>query len=281
MAKILSINDEKISVGQDDGKLIEVPVSELSFVPSIGQEVDVFVGSDNVIVTPTENAKAKNTSKGSSKKIYHKWYFWVIIIVIVGGIGFAAGNGGKSDTNSNSQSSDTSQSSENDWFENEEETDTTPKVTTPKVGEEFDVGDVTYCVNSVKVKDRITTPNQSIEATPKRGSKFIIVDVTMINNSDKPITISTKYFKLKLGSKTFKAAKLSAQRAANWSDSGSDTFFLLDLFYPADVITGNVVFEASPEVLADPELQMQVKTGLLGKVFGKILGRIGLVYLNK
>lgn len=58
MAKIIKIDGETISIGTDDGKIKKVKASEISFNPSVGDEVEVFESDDSIIVS-----KKKSTSK--------------------------------------------------------------------------------------------------------------------------------------------------------------------------------------------------------------------------
>ena len=42
MAKIVLVEQEKISIGMEDGTIKEVRTSDLNFVPHVGDEVEVF-----------------------------------------------------------------------------------------------------------------------------------------------------------------------------------------------------------------------------------------------
>lgn len=54
MAKILQLKDEAVSIGMDDGTLLEMKVSDLAFSPQVGDEVCVYKNDTSVIVTKTE-----------------------------------------------------------------------------------------------------------------------------------------------------------------------------------------------------------------------------------
>jgi len=54
MAKIVSITDETIKIGQDDGSMREVRRADLNFHPSVGDEVDVFADENSVVVMKRE-----------------------------------------------------------------------------------------------------------------------------------------------------------------------------------------------------------------------------------
>jgi len=58
MAKILSISDDKVEIGEDNGALVEVRPSDLSFVPRVGDVVDVFRSENSVRVTLADKQTA-------------------------------------------------------------------------------------------------------------------------------------------------------------------------------------------------------------------------------
>lgn len=57
MAKIISINNQIISIGTDNGGIEEVRVEDISFVPHIGDEVEIFKTETKVIVSKVEPKK--------------------------------------------------------------------------------------------------------------------------------------------------------------------------------------------------------------------------------
>lgn len=63
MAKIIKIREDVISIGTDDGGIDEVRLSDLQFVPQIGDEVEVFKTSNQVIVSKVER-KTDQASSG-------------------------------------------------------------------------------------------------------------------------------------------------------------------------------------------------------------------------
>lgn len=71
MAKILKIDLQKsiVSVGMDNGELIDVALSEFSFVPQEGQTVNVFKNSEKIIITEGKPAgKTSNQSENDVKE---------------------------------------------------------------------------------------------------------------------------------------------------------------------------------------------------------------------
>lgn len=54
MAKIISIDNEVVSIGTDNGGIKEVRLSDLNFRPFVGDEVDVFETETKTIVSKKE-----------------------------------------------------------------------------------------------------------------------------------------------------------------------------------------------------------------------------------
>lgn len=64
MAKIIKINGEIVSIGTKEGGIKEVRTSDLNFVPSIGDEVEIYETENNLIVTKKEEKKDNNSTSG-------------------------------------------------------------------------------------------------------------------------------------------------------------------------------------------------------------------------
>lgn len=55
MSKIIQIEEDKVLLGTEDNKIVEVPIEQLNFDdPKIGDKVRTFEGEDTVIVTREE-----------------------------------------------------------------------------------------------------------------------------------------------------------------------------------------------------------------------------------
>lgn len=54
MAKIISINDQVISIGTDTGGIEEIRASDINFVPHVGDEVEIFKTDSKTIVSKVE-----------------------------------------------------------------------------------------------------------------------------------------------------------------------------------------------------------------------------------
>ena len=64
MAKIIKIEGEIASVGTDEGGIKEVRLSDISFNPSVGDEVEVYESEGNLIVTKKETKKSESNNSG-------------------------------------------------------------------------------------------------------------------------------------------------------------------------------------------------------------------------
>ena len=54
MAKIISIQNEIVSIGTDEGSIKEVRMTDLNFSPSVGDEVEIFETENKTLVTKKE-----------------------------------------------------------------------------------------------------------------------------------------------------------------------------------------------------------------------------------
>ena len=53
MGRIIDIEGEKITIGNNDGSMFEVERSKCNFEPAVGDEVEIFSSDTKVIVTKT------------------------------------------------------------------------------------------------------------------------------------------------------------------------------------------------------------------------------------
>lgn len=113
------------------------------------------------------------------KSVFKRWWFWVIIVIILIGIGGAAG-GNKGDTATNTGSNNGSQDQKA-----EEKTEF-------KVGETASFDNKTITVTDVQ--RNYDTGNQF--AQPESGKEFVIVTVAIANNGDSNLDYNTFEFKM-------------------------------------------------------------------------------------
>ena len=63
MAEILEVNDSTVKIGDDSGKIVNLPIAALHFPdPKIGDKVKVYKGDKTVIVKRIESTSKQNTS---------------------------------------------------------------------------------------------------------------------------------------------------------------------------------------------------------------------------
>lgn len=68
MAKIIKIKDNIVSIGNDNGKLIEIMVEDCNFNPEIGDEVSIFSSDTKTICVKNDYNKNSETDTQSSTK---------------------------------------------------------------------------------------------------------------------------------------------------------------------------------------------------------------------
>ena len=108
MAKIISVTDEIVQVGTDDGGIKEVRREDVKFNPVVGDKVDVFENETNIVITKAEepvkidnqpnsgvniNINNSNTNTtantgyvGNGKKVVNK-VIYLLLAFFLGGIG--------------------------------------------------------------------------------------------------------------------------------------------------------------------------------------------------
>ena len=62
MAKIIKIENGIVSIGTDNGGIDEARVSDLNFIPSIGDEVEVYKTESKTIVVKKDKPQSGNSS---------------------------------------------------------------------------------------------------------------------------------------------------------------------------------------------------------------------------
>ncbi|MGT2948653.1 DUF4352 domain-containing protein [Streptococcus devriesei] len=128
-----------------------------------------------------------------------------------------------------------------------------------KKGQLVKVGKVEYTINSVT-----TSTNVGGEFGDNASGTFLILNVTITNKGTEPLTISDDFFTLMKG-KTSYSADSSAGVFAN-----EDANFLYSELNPENSMSGNIVFDITPETASDPKLMVKVQTGIWGTQTAKI-----------
>ena len=64
MAKIIKVSNDIVSIGTNDGGIKEVRMEDISFVPKVGDEVEIYETENDLIVTKKEPEKESNPNSG-------------------------------------------------------------------------------------------------------------------------------------------------------------------------------------------------------------------------
>lgn len=104
MSKVINISDDKtiVYIGTDDGDIKEVRLSDLNFIPVVGDEVEIFENETRTIVSKKEKkndqnisgininvSNTQNVSDGASragKSVVNKLVY-CLLCLFLGGIG--------------------------------------------------------------------------------------------------------------------------------------------------------------------------------------------------
>lgn len=212
--------------------------------------------TNNTQITKEELKQAKKDAKNLLKKpFYKKWWVWVLAVILL----FAIVGGGEDETTPNETAgTDKEDTVETTAPAKEEE----PEIVEEKVagvGEAINVGGVEFTVNGSS-----TATNVGGEYGQNSQGTFLVLDVTVKNVGNEAITTDSSFFTLKSGEKTFDADGTAGIYA------NTDSNFFLEQVNPDLSATGYVVFDVSDEVLANPELMLQVQTGFWGTETGLI-----------
>lgn len=77
MAKILELSTDKTKIRLDDGSIIEVDTDSLDFIPTVGDEVDVFMSYEEIIVNlPDDQSTDKNFNHSNYTDEYIEDYYY-------------------------------------------------------------------------------------------------------------------------------------------------------------------------------------------------------------
>ena len=204
--------------------------------------------STNMSKEELKQAK-KDAKKLLKKPFYKKVWFWVlaiIVVIIVANMGDdTAEDTGNKETTANSEPAKAKEEAK--------------EVKVAGIGEVVKVGDVEFTVNGTS-----TTKNVGGEYGQDAQGTFLVADVTVKNVGSESITTDASFFKLVSGEKTFDADSTAGIYA------NPNSGFFLEQINPDLSATGKVVFDVSDEVIANPELLMQVQTGFFGTETGTI-----------
>lgn len=185
------------------------------------------------------------------KPFYKKWWVWLLAIIIVGAIA----SGGE-DTPTDTTSKDTPKA---ETKKSETKKPAKEEAKVAGIGETIKVGDVEFTVNEIT-----TAKNVGGEFGSNAQGTYLLANVTVTNKGNEAITTDTSFFQLKAGEKTYDADGTASMNA------DMELKFFLQQVNPDLSNTGTVVFDVSDELIANPELMLQVQTGFFGTEKGLI-----------
>lgn len=71
MPKVIRIKNEMVTIGNDDGTFLDIPISELDFTPVVGELVETFVSGDRTIIYRNgKNPSLPSKGKGVNQLAY-------------------------------------------------------------------------------------------------------------------------------------------------------------------------------------------------------------------
>lgn len=87
MAKIIGVKGDKIQIGTDSGKIIDVNSSQLNFLPQIGDEIEVFREGNTVVVSKKQSKVSSGTTTYVTGKKPVSKVAYCLLAFFLGGIG--------------------------------------------------------------------------------------------------------------------------------------------------------------------------------------------------
>lgn len=191
---------------------------------------------------------------------YKKWWFiLIIVVVIIAAIQGRGGSSTKSTSNTNTAATSEQTSTTSQAESTSSSAESSSSAPSYKIGDVVKVGDVEYTVNS-----RTTAQNVGGEFGKTANGTYLILNVTVKNDGKKAITVTDNFFALFKGDTKYETDSTAGIYA------NEDAKFFLNEVNPENSVTGNVVFDLTPETANDPSLILQVQTGVWGTQKGQI-----------
>ncbi|WP_164214965.1 DUF4352 domain-containing protein [Virgibacillus sp. YIM 98842] len=186
-------------------------------------------------------------SEKVKKPFYKKWWFWLIIIVLVIGI---AGTGGEDQTEPEAVANEDSEEAADDASESDNSTDEGEEGTEADEEEltedEFSVGEAVQLGDNVLTVTEVEKSDGDEFDQPKSGNEYVIVHVEIENSGEENISYNPFNFKMA------NSEGQIVDQALTIIDS--DTALESGELAPGGTVSGTIVFEQPAD---DPELQLQ------------------------
>lgn len=212
---------------------------------------------------------AKEKKKGGCLK----WTAIIIGVLILLGACTAALSGGDDTNDTSSETTETEAASSGESTEESTEEETTEESTEEDtsapdaaIGEEVNVGDMSYTVNEVTTGTQVGSSTFPTTA----NETYVIIDLTITNNGNEAVTVDSTYFKLLIDGATFDSDS-EASMIVNQNKNGEivNSFFLENL-NPGSTMSGKIVFDVSQTNADNTEKVLEVQEGIFGTQTGTI-----------
>lgn len=187
------------------------------------------------------------------KSLFKRWWFWVLVVVVIGAIGSMGGDKDKPKETSSIEQPESGTEAQNGEKEEIEEEELY------KVGDAFETGDLGVTIVEVEEKKEFKSDNQFIKDVVTEG-KFIAVTAKLTNNDTKARTFSAMQFKI-IDDKDREFETLTSGELM--MILGDDDLFL-ESCNPGMSRTGVFVFEV-PEDTESYSLKVYSGTGFAAK----------------
>lgn len=186
------------------------------------------------------------------------WGIGIIVVLVV--IGSLLGEDESADDTAqeSKESASAEEDTEGKTEANADEGKEEPEETKAKIGEEFELGELTFLVESVEEKERA---GDDILGKDASGT-FKVVKVSVTNNSKEAIMMDSSFFTLIEDDGT----EYSSDSEASMYIDPESSFFIEEI-NPKTTKTGYVAFDIPEDVGG---LELQVQTGFWGTETGVI-----------
>jgi SepF-like predicted cell division protein (DUF552 family) len=188
------------------------------------------------------------------KKVYQKVWFWILIVIVVGGIGSQLGN-----NDSEKSSVSTNDTSKKDETKKDDPTKEETKQVI-KLNQVLKVGDVEFKVTNISSSKSV---GEYIEE--KAQGTFLIIDIAITNKKDKALDISSSWFKLINDKKEYEP-----NSAADLIGNNNSESLLMAKINPDSTIKAKIFFDVSDSVVQSNAKVLEVQTGFWGTEKGQI-----------
>lgn len=140
----------------------------------------------------------KREGNMEKKPIYKKWWFWVIVVIVIGAIGSSMGDeeAEKVDKQAETKEADNKETEAQEVTEEITEEGTEEDIEPEEEKEEFKTNEKIEFEGRVLEVTDIEYSNGSDFDEPKDGMEYVIVSVLIENNSDKELSYNPYDFKM-------------------------------------------------------------------------------------